>query len=309
MNQFLAKKDFICRTCMDTRKLLPILDTAFANIVTSVLLASTVEVYVKKDDELPMNICETCLYELLSFYRFKTQCLTNQKIMSTTLIQLKEAKLLEKSAKLIGLEHSYATKYEEIKVVNCNEIRHTEGTNRETIESLEMKTEDKVIPDEEMKNVDLPAEDLNLTRVVDLERFIQNNSSNNVNCRMTAKVTEKNSLTPRLCKTCWLIFSSFSHLDTHQKVFKHGQYNQIACEHCKKRLPKYEFEKRKLSYDKEKLYDCSYCFKYSASFRQFECVFKSPERRLVYFSCFCGQQFNTFIELKKHEKRHYNVGK
>lgn len=150
--------DLVCRTCFGTTNLLPIQDTVYGKILITSLLSTTIAIFAREDDELPMNICNICIRELHRFYRFKSKCLTNQSILSTALRQLKNSKInvvnysdsLKRIMDRIVEEHSYPMKcqqIEQIEEVICNEITNTEETNLETFDPLEIKAEDLELPE------------------------------------------------------------------------------------------------------------------------------------------------------------------
>ncbi|RZC38970.1 translational activator GCN1-like, partial [Asbolus verrucosus] len=230
--------------------------------------------HMNPNDELPKNICETCINELIRFYNFKK----NYDAAELTLLTIVEKLAVESNNLEENLEGTEAAIYE----LCCNEDMTVKKSKNEKCESN--------------NNDDCLNSDVNR----ELKKKSKNvNKNRKINGKKQLKVKSK-----IFTCSCERTFTSQLEFRQHRKEEKHPLLRTHPCEICKKIFTPTGLWKHKLMHKSEKRHICDFCgvkFRVGANLRR-HIMQHTGER--PYICEFCGKGFIRNESLKVHRRIH-----
>ncbi|KAL7306930.1 hypothetical protein TKK_0001089 [Trichogramma kaykai] len=91
----MANEDFnfseLCRLCsLKSNQQMPIFDKEGERRKLLIKIRSCIPAVISKEDSLPKNICQRCVYKLDMFYEFRLSCMTTDTVLKNYADSLKQ---------------------------------------------------------------------------------------------------------------------------------------------------------------------------------------------------------------------------
>ncbi|XP_069702449.1 zinc finger protein Paris-like isoform X1 [Periplaneta americana] len=328
-----AAMDFneICRLCLsDEGEKFPIFqDVNEVPLPLRIMACVSVEVF--EGDGLPSQVCQQCIEELDSHYRFKQKCETSDARLKQYLKNMKTMHQFQsKLSQDLGLtkesELSDSTTTETLLTEQERQEQQIIQTIRDDLENHKQMNTNSSSIDEALSYKEKPTENdagcseayieptykqiSNLTLAVKQERveaehsaMLEQRQANNQNMGMMTTFSAMKAGLPFVCTKCPKRFAKRIDLRRHESV--HNQQRGFECPVCEKWFPnKTSFSRHERTHTGERPYACSQCDK---SFSQGAILARHimTHTGIKPFKCeVCSKGFTQREGLRVHMRQH-----
>ncbi|KAF2893522.1 hypothetical protein ILUMI_12654 [Ignelater luminosus] len=332
----LSTKDFnkICRACLTSTETAIIFEISYENVNLYEIFKTCASVQIEKNDNLPQNICESCLLRLIQLYEFRQQCQRSDILLRIELNQenVKHEEVKVEEPIISNEEGDVITE----DTANNSEKLHAEIVKETIKDNKELVSEEvarnhkeangefieNVVDNKAWENHELYVTFIEQTvtnkkgeeTVTENKRLVHNSMSPdlkiqyNAACISTHKiqVEKKNRIKKKsyFCQHCNDTFDSYDKFRIHRQQVNHPRYATKACPECYKPILSASFKLHMRTHTKEKPHTCQICQKQFSVKCNLQRHMMTHTGERPHKCDVCGRGFIQAVSLKEHKRIH-----